>query len=75
LAEFATILGDFKLAVTVWETLRKEGKGGSVCASLLFAAILLIKARKFCLFCYPLRPISLYMSPVLWQPLAPPCQN
>ncbi|KAG5220519.1 ER-golgi trafficking TRAPP complex-domain-containing [Salix suchowensis] len=30
LAEFATILGDFKLAVNVWESLRKEGKGGSV---------------------------------------------
>ncbi|KAJ3844312.1 ER-golgi trafficking TRAPP I complex 85 kDa subunit-domain-containing protein [Lentinula raphanica] len=29
LAEFATVLGDFKLAVTVWETLSKEGKGGS----------------------------------------------
>ena len=30
LAEFATILGDFKLAVSVWESLRKESKGGSV---------------------------------------------
>lgn len=30
LAEFATILGDFKLAVSVWESLRKDGKGGSV---------------------------------------------
>ena len=30
LAEFSTILGDFKLAVTVWESLRKENKGGSV---------------------------------------------
>lgn len=30
LAEFATILGDLKLAVTIWEALRKEGKGGSV---------------------------------------------
>ena len=35
LAEFATILGDFKLAVNVWESLRKEGKGGSVSALLL----------------------------------------
>jgi len=30
LAEFATMLGDFKLAVAVWEALRKESKGGSV---------------------------------------------
>jgi hypothetical protein len=30
LAEFATILGDLKLAVSVWETLKKDGKGGSV---------------------------------------------
>ena len=30
LAEFATVLGDYKLALVVWEALRKEGKGGSV---------------------------------------------
>lgn len=30
LAEFATMLGDLKLAVTVWEALRKESRGGSV---------------------------------------------
>ena len=30
LAEFATVLGDHKLAVTVWESLRKDSKGGSV---------------------------------------------
>lgn len=29
LAEFATMLGDFKLAVAVWEALRKETKGAS----------------------------------------------
>ncbi len=29
LAEFATILGDFKLAVGVWESVRKETKGAS----------------------------------------------
>ncbi|KAL1737123.1 ER-golgi trafficking TRAPP I complex 85 kDa subunit-domain-containing protein [Schizophyllum commune] len=28
LAEFSTILGDFKLAVSVWEAMRKDGKGG-----------------------------------------------
>ncbi|KAG7450664.1 uncharacterized protein BT62DRAFT_927934 [Guyanagaster necrorhizus] len=28
LAEFATIIGDYKLAVNVWEALRKEGQGG-----------------------------------------------
>ncbi|KAJ6621602.1 ER-golgi trafficking TRAPP I complex 85 kDa subunit-domain-containing protein [Mycena sp. CBHHK59/15] len=37
LAEFATILGDFKLAVTVWETMRKEGKGGSEILPLLLS--------------------------------------
>ncbi|KAJ6604519.1 ER-golgi trafficking TRAPP I complex 85 kDa subunit-domain-containing protein [Mycena vulgaris] len=37
LAEFATILGDFKLAVTVWETMRKEGKGGSEMLPLLLS--------------------------------------
>ncbi|KAF8213184.1 ER-golgi trafficking TRAPP I complex 85 kDa subunit-domain-containing protein [Mycena galopus ATCC 62051] len=37
LAEFATILGDFKLAVTVWEALRKEGKGGSEILPLLLS--------------------------------------
>lgn len=30
LAEFTTILGDYKLAISVWESLRKENKGGSV---------------------------------------------
>ena len=30
LAEFATILGDLKLAVSVWDALKKDGKGGSV---------------------------------------------
>ncbi|KDR85341.1 hypothetical protein GALMADRAFT_234163 [Galerina marginata CBS 339.88] len=35
LAEFATILGDFKLAVSVWEALRKESKGGSDMLPLL----------------------------------------
>ncbi|KAF9475629.1 hypothetical protein BDN70DRAFT_883515 [Pholiota conissans] len=35
LAEFSTILGDFKLAVVVWEALRKESKGGSDILPLL----------------------------------------
>ena len=34
LAEFATILGDYKLAISVCETMRKEGRGGSVCCIL-----------------------------------------
>ncbi|KIK70846.1 hypothetical protein GYMLUDRAFT_235261 [Collybiopsis luxurians FD-317 M1] len=37
LAEFATILGDFKLAVTIWEALSKEGKGGSDVLPLLLS--------------------------------------
>ncbi|KAL7285211.1 hypothetical protein ACG7TL_000304 [Trametes sanguinea] len=37
LAEFATILGDYRLAISVWETLRKEGKGGSDILPLLSA--------------------------------------
>lgn len=37
LAEFSTILGDFKLAVTVWESLRKENKGGSDILPLLLS--------------------------------------
>ncbi|KAF7320299.1 hypothetical protein MKEN_00814700 [Mycena kentingensis (nom. inval.)] len=37
LAEFATILGDFKLAVMVWESLRKESKGGSEVLPLLLS--------------------------------------
>ncbi|KAH7912583.1 ER-golgi trafficking TRAPP I complex 85 kDa subunit-domain-containing protein [Hygrophoropsis aurantiaca] len=37
LAEFATILGDFKLAVGVWESLRKESKGGSDILPLLLS--------------------------------------
>jgi hypothetical protein len=41
LAEFSTILGDFKLAVMVWESLRKENKGGSVyCSVIPFSLVL-----------------------------------
>ncbi|KZP10535.1 hypothetical protein FIBSPDRAFT_1051266 [Athelia psychrophila] len=38
LAEFATILGDFKLAVSVWEALRKDGKGGSEVLPILLSS-------------------------------------
>ncbi|KZT72776.1 hypothetical protein DAEQUDRAFT_749133 [Daedalea quercina L-15889] len=37
LAEFATMLGDYKLATSVWEALRKEGRGGSDVLPLLLA--------------------------------------
>ncbi|KAF8445809.1 ER-golgi trafficking TRAPP I complex 85 kDa subunit-domain-containing protein [Boletus edulis BED1] len=37
LAEFATILGDYKLAIPVWESLRKENKGGSDILPLLLS--------------------------------------
>ncbi|KAF8913001.1 ER-golgi trafficking TRAPP I complex 85 kDa subunit-domain-containing protein [Gymnopilus junonius] len=37
LAEFATILGDLKVAIPVWEALRKEGRGGSDILPLLLA--------------------------------------
>ncbi|KAI1793952.1 ER-golgi trafficking TRAPP I complex 85 kDa subunit-domain-containing protein [Ganoderma leucocontextum] len=37
LAEFATILGDYKLAISVWEALRKEARGGSDVLPLLSA--------------------------------------
>ncbi|GJE87623.1 ER-golgi trafficking TRAPP I complex 85 kDa subunit-domain-containing protein [Phanerochaete sordida] len=37
LAEFATILGDYKLAISVWEALRKDSKGGSDILPLLVA--------------------------------------
>jgi len=37
LAEFASILGDFKLAIQVWDVLRKEGKDGADILPLLVA--------------------------------------
>ncbi|EJD55548.1 hypothetical protein AURDEDRAFT_155791 [Auricularia subglabra TFB-10046 SS5] len=37
LAEFTTILGDYKLAIPVWEAWRKEGRGGSEILPLLLA--------------------------------------
>lgn len=43
LAEFATILGDFKLAISIWETLRKESKGGAVSSWPLAIVVLTYK--------------------------------
>ncbi|KAH9950452.1 ER-golgi trafficking TRAPP I complex 85 kDa subunit-domain-containing protein [Amylocystis lapponica] len=37
LAEFATILGDYRVATAIWENLRKEGRGGSEILPLLLA--------------------------------------
>jgi trafficking protein particle complex subunit 8 len=37
LAEFATILGDYKLATSVWDSLRKESQSGSDVLPLLLA--------------------------------------
>ncbi|KAI0036617.1 ER-golgi trafficking TRAPP I complex 85 kDa subunit-domain-containing protein [Vararia minispora EC-137] len=37
LAEFATILGDFKLAIPVWESARRESRGGSEILPLLLS--------------------------------------
>lgn len=37
LAEFATCLGDIKLATSVWETLRKDGKSGAEVLPFLLA--------------------------------------
>jgi hypothetical protein len=37
LAEFATILGDYKLATSIWELVRKEGRGGSEILPLLLS--------------------------------------
>jgi len=61
LAEFATILGDFKLAVGVWEALRKDSKGGSVGALCLleFLAIKLVCVDQEIL------PILLSSSPAI----------
>lgn len=39
LAEFATFLGDYKVAMTVWDSLRKEGRGGAVGGRLSYPLI------------------------------------
>lgn len=51
LAEFATVLGDYKLAITVWETLRKDSKGGSVSISSVVLSSIYAHPifRMFCL--------------------------
>jgi hypothetical protein len=38
LAEFATVLGDYKLAVSVWDSLRKDGRGADVLPLVLAPA-------------------------------------
>jgi hypothetical protein len=40
LAEFATILGDYKVALAVWDAMRKENRGGLVRCSLVVAPII-----------------------------------
>jgi hypothetical protein len=53
------MLGDLKLAVTVWEALRKEGKGGSVCYDFLFFVFILT------LLLQDILPLLLSPSPLL----------
>lgn len=53
LAEFATVLGDYKLAIPIWEVVRKEGKGGSVSTDTSHPSVgvskltVIVNARKF----------------------------
>jgi len=47
LAEFATFLGDYKVAMTVWDSLRKEGKGGAVGGRLSYTPNNLIYYPRF----------------------------
>ncbi|KAG8949630.1 hypothetical protein FRC04_008376 [Tulasnella sp. 424] len=54
LAEFATLLGDYKLAVPLWESIRKEGKGGSDILPLLLAPSLTLEAHA----AYALAPLT-----------------
>ncbi|KAG8936905.1 hypothetical protein FRC02_009995 [Tulasnella sp. 418] len=54
LAEFATFLGDYKLAVPLWESIRKEGKGGSDILPLLLAPSLTLEAHA----AYALSPLT-----------------
>ena len=54
LAEFATFLGDHKLAVPLWESIRKEGKGGSDVLPMLLAPSLTLEAHA----AYALAPLT-----------------
>ncbi|KIO33692.1 hypothetical protein M407DRAFT_231895, partial [Tulasnella calospora MUT 4182] len=54
LAEFATLLGDYKLAVPVWESIRKEGKGGSDILPMILAPSLTLEAHA----AYALAPLT-----------------
>lgn len=54
LAEFATFLGDFKFAVPIWESIRKEGKGGSDILPMLLAPSLTLEAHA----AYALAPLT-----------------
>jgi trafficking protein particle complex subunit 8 len=54
LAEFSTFLGDYKLAVPLWESIRKEGKGGSDVLPMLLAPSLTLEAHA----AYALSPLT-----------------
>ncbi|KAG8904219.1 hypothetical protein FRB99_002083, partial [Tulasnella sp. 403] len=54
LAEFSTFLGDIKLAVPLWESIRKEGKGGSDVLPMLLAPSLTLEAHA----AYALAPLT-----------------
>ncbi|KAG8986225.1 hypothetical protein FRB93_005483 [Tulasnella sp. JGI-2019a] len=54
LAEFSTFLGDVKFAVPLWETIRKEGKGGSDVLPMLLAPSLTLEAHA----AYALAPVT-----------------
>lgn len=54
LAEFATFLGDYKLAVPLWESIRKEGKGGSDILPMLLNPSLTLEAHA----AYALAPLT-----------------
>ncbi|KIM47870.1 hypothetical protein M413DRAFT_212016 [Hebeloma cylindrosporum] len=63
LAEFGTVLGDFKLAVTVWEALRKEAKGGSVRSFLQIITTTLQVFLRTSFRCYSRRHLPFLSMP------------